>query len=212
MSFVPDFFPESPLLEDYLRPTAIIDADHPAVRAVAHQVASSSANDVERARRLFEFVRDEIHHTGDLGGGSVTCRASDVLAERTGLCYAKSHLLAAMLRAVGIPAGFCYQRFATDAPGSGFVLHGFNGVYLSSLGVWLRVDPRGNKPGVDAQFDLKNERLAFTVDAARGELTYPTIHVHPVACVIETLTSGKAWGEVWANLPGDLPAPISRPE
>lgn len=47
----------------------------------------------------------------DLSGGHVWPRdvartASEVLRERTGFCFAKSHLLAAPLRATGIPTGF----------------------------------------------------------------------------------------------------------
>lgn len=40
----------------------------------------------------------------------VTCSASDVLQHRSGICYAKSNLLAALLRKEGIPTRFCYQR------------------------------------------------------------------------------------------------------
>ena len=107
MSNPSTFWPESESLADYLCSTAIIDADLPAVRNAAEQIAVG-ASDVDKARQLFAFVRDEIPNTGDLGGGPVTCRASDVLANRTGICYAKSHLLAALLRAVDVPAGFCY--------------------------------------------------------------------------------------------------------
>jgi transglutaminase-like putative cysteine protease len=197
-------FAESPRLEDYRQATAIIDADHPAVKAAALQLVSTATDEAERARRLFEFVRDEIAHTGDLGGGPVTCRASDVLRERTGICYAKSHLLAALLRAAGIPAGLCYQRLAGDGPGESFVLHGFNGLYLASLDRWVRVDARGNKPGVDAQFDLEQERLAFASDDARGECTYPTIYVAPSSHVVDLLRSGKRWSDVWESLPSEI--------
>ncbi|WP_338430147.1 transglutaminase domain-containing protein [Synechococcus elongatus] len=38
-----------------------------------------------------------------------------MLEYRTGYCYAKSHLLVALLRACSIPAGFCYQRLSFDA-------------------------------------------------------------------------------------------------
>nr|WP_269749949.1 transglutaminase family protein [Polyangium fumosum] len=81
--------------------------------------------------------------------GPLTCTASEVLRHRTGFCYAKSHLLAALLRANGLPAGFCYQRLAH---GSGYCLHGFNAVELPGIG-WYRIDARGNKPGIDAAFD-----------------------------------------------------------
>ncbi|MBI2949982.1 MAG: hypothetical protein HYY23_20300 [Verrucomicrobia bacterium] len=46
------------------------------------------------------------------------------MEHRAGFCYAKSHLLAALLRARGIPAALCYQRLAFDAAGSAFCLHG----------------------------------------------------------------------------------------
>ena len=87
----------------------------------------------------------------DFGRVEVTCRASDVLAARTGFCYAKSHLLAALLRANGIPAALCYQRLSIDGQGPPFCLHGLNAVHLPEHG-WYRIDARGNKPGVDAQF------------------------------------------------------------
>lgn len=31
-----------------------------------------------------------------------------------GICFAKSHLLAALLRCKSIPAGFCYQKLILD--------------------------------------------------------------------------------------------------
>jgi transglutaminase-like putative cysteine protease len=85
-----------------------------------------------------------------------------VLEHGTGLCYAKSHLLAAVLRANGIPAGFCYQRLSRDEPGAPYCLHGLNSVYLPAYG-WCPIDARGNKSGVDAQFGPPERRLAFAI-------------------------------------------------
>jgi transglutaminase-like putative cysteine protease len=63
----------------------------------------------------------------------VTCSASEALAAGTGYCFAKSHLLAAVLRANGIPAALCYQRLALDESAEEsqrrFSLHGLNAVY-----------------------------------------------------------------------------------
>ena len=39
---------------------------------------------------------------------------------------------------------------------------GLNAVYLPDHG-WYRVDPRGNKDGVDAQFDPPQEKLAWAI-------------------------------------------------
>jgi hypothetical protein len=61
----------------------------------------SEAEALEKA--CFEWVRDEIRHSYDYQMNPVTCRASDVLEYKTGYCFAKSHLLAALLRANQIP-------------------------------------------------------------------------------------------------------------
>ena len=62
------------------------------------------------ADRLEASVRDEISHSGDFRVNQPTCAASEVLRHKAGWCFAKSHLLAALLRANSIPAGLCYQR------------------------------------------------------------------------------------------------------
>nr|WP_320193052.1 transglutaminase family protein [uncultured Desulfobacter sp.] len=67
-----------------------------------------------------------------------------VLKYKTGYCYAKSHLLAALLRACNIPAGLCYQRLTIANNKAPFCLHGLNAVYLQRHG-WYRIDSRGNK-------------------------------------------------------------------
>ncbi len=47
---------------------------------------------------------------------------------------------------------------------------------------WIRLDARGNKPGVDAQFSLEEERLAFPVRAEMDEIDYRVVHAdaHPL--------------------------------
>ncbi|NLG54766.1 MAG: transglutaminase family protein, partial [Rhodococcus sp.] len=125
-----------------------------------------------------------VSHSYDVSDPRVTLRASDVLREGVGLCYAKSHLLAAVLRAQGIPTGLCYQRLTHF---DGHVLHGLNAVYLR--GGWHRIDPRGNKPGVDAQFSLDHEQLAFPIDTAAGDIDYPQVFVGPVQSVVDVLSS-----------------------
>ena len=71
----------------------------------------------------------------------MTCSASQVLLHGTGFCYAKGHLLAALLRANAIPVGSCYQRLRIDGTGPPFCLHGFNSVHLPAIG-WYRIDAR----------------------------------------------------------------------
>lgn len=187
---------------DFLAPCDVINFDDPAVVALASLLASSDP--IETARRAFTFVRDEIHHSSDCKLNPVTCRASDVLQARTGYCYAKSHLLAALLRANDIPAGLCYQRLAMDPVGSNFCLHGLNAAFLPGFD-WYRIDPRGNREGIDAQFNPPTEQLAF-------ELTLPNeqdvdgIFVSPLPQVVQCLESHDDWADAYANLPDFSPA------
>lgn len=129
----------------------------------------------------------------------ITCRASEVLQHKTGYCYAKSHLLAALLRANGIPAGFCYQRLSINDQGAPYCLHGFNAVYLPEVG-WYRVDARGNREGVDAQFTPPQERLAFKTQVSE-EADFSAILSKPLQVVVEALQAQSTWDEMLRNLP-----------
>jgi transglutaminase-like putative cysteine protease len=184
---------------EFLASTDVVDWYHADVRTLACCLAAGHVDPVEIARRCFEWVRDEIRHSVDHGDTHVTCSASEVLAHRTGFCYAKSHLLAALLRANDIPAGFCYQRLLVDSVGGPFCLLGLNAVHLPNHG-WYRIDPRGNKPGVHAEFAPPQEHLAFAADG-HGEATLPEIHPNPLPQVIAALHRHTTVAAVAANLP-----------
>ncbi|WP_293205850.1 MULTISPECIES: transglutaminase family protein [unclassified Microcoleus] len=149
-------------MEEYLKVSEFIDWQHPKIMECAKQIASGHETPTAIAKACFEWVRDEIRHSYDYQMSPVTCRASDVLQHKTGYCYAKSHLLAALLRANDIPAGLCYQRLSIDDRGAPYCLHGFNAIHLPEVG-WYRVDARGNKEGVNAQFTPPQEQLAFKI-------------------------------------------------
>jgi len=95
-----------------------IDWKQPLLRAKAEELAAGCVSDEAIAKRCFEFVRDAIKHSWDYRLNPVTCKVSDVLIHGTGYCYAKSHLLAALLRANQIPADFvtsdCHQPLRGD--------------------------------------------------------------------------------------------------
>jgi len=187
------------LFEKYLHPTEIIDYNHPAVAAEAKRLAEGLHDDTAIAKRCFEFVRDEIRHSGDHRDNITTCKASEVLEHRTGWCYAKSHLLAALLRANEIPAGFAYQRLScSEYKPDIYCLHGLNWIYLKAHG-WYRVDARGNKAGVDAQFDPPHEKLAFV--PAKNEYDLPDNYAKPLAEVIEALQTHKSYEEMICDFP-----------
>jgi transglutaminase-like putative cysteine protease len=183
----------------YLAESEYINFTHPLVSSKAAQLASGAADDVSISRRCFEFVRDEIRHSWDFKINPVTCAASDVLIHRTGYCYAKSHLLAALLRANHIPAGLCYQRLTISADGPPYCLHGLNAVYLEQYG-WYRIDARGNKPGVTADFTPPTEQLAFAILHIM-ERDFKQIWSKPLLPVIHALTQNTTIEQVYENLP-----------
>src|SRR5690606_1863960 len=132
----------------------------------------------EQAELAFNYVRDEIEHSFDTNSLVITISASDTLEKQEGICFAKSHLLAALLRGLGIPAGFCYQRVLRKGTiESGYALHGLNAVFLNDK--WFRVDPRGNKEGIYSEFNMEEEKLAYSLREQLGEVDYPHVFVRP---------------------------------
>lgn len=172
---------------------------NPAITETAKKVSASFGSTEDKAKALFQWVRDEIAHTKDINAEEVTCSASDVLEYESGTCYAKSHLLASMMRSQNIPCGFCYQVFenSTSAVPDSLALHGLNGVYIDSIDKWIRIDPRGNKPGISAQFSLTDEILAFP----NYEFLDDNIYPKPLSSVIEALTKYNSRTALWPNLP-----------
>ena len=186
--------------KDYLHSSSIIDFEHPLILAKAQELKGDASSDVVIAKNCFTFVRDHIRHTGDHKDAIITCKASDVLAYETGWCYAKSHLLAALCRANGIPAGFCYQRLSLVNNGSEpYMLHGLNAIYLKDFD-WYRVDARGNKEGIHAEFSPPLEQLAFKVKTAH-EIDFQEILNEPLSLVITALQTYTRFEESLQHLP-----------
>lgn len=101
-------------MQKYLESSQYIDWQHPEVLMKAKLLAGNGKDKLQISKACFRFVRDKIKHSMDYQLNPVTCKASDVLKHGTGYCYAKSHLLAALLRANEIPAGLCYQRLTIN--------------------------------------------------------------------------------------------------
>lgn len=116
-----------------------VDHTHPLVRETASRLLAGAGGDLAAfARAAYEYVRDTIPHSADVDDWRLPWRASDVLAQGIGICHTKSHALVALLRAEGVPAGFCYQKLD--------VLHGLIALRLPGSRRWVRQDARGNKP------------------------------------------------------------------
>ena len=190
------------VMKQYLEASDYIDWQHPDISAKAVELAAGFSDKTEIAHACFLFVRDQIKHSWDYRLSPTTCKASQVLQRGHGFCYAKSHLLAALLRANGIPAALCYQRLTSSTEDNPFCLHGLNAVYLEPWG-WYRIDPRGNKEGVGSDFTPPVEDLAYQPEQT-GERDLSERFSKPLTAVIDALTQNNTVEAVGENLP-DLP-------
>lgn len=78
-------------------------------------------------------------------------------------------------------------KHSWDVQETGFCIHALNAVYINSLDRWIHLDARGNKTGVDAQFDLEQERLAFPVRKDLGEVDYGIVYANPSDKLMQVL-------------------------
>ena len=167
------------MYNEFLEKTEYVDYDDPAIKSLAERLEAESSDEISLIRNTYYFVRDEIKHSWDVQDRRVTVSASDTLREGVGICWAKANLLAALLRANGIPVGFSYQRLTLgDTPDTGYCIHAMNTIYVSGLGKWIRLDARGNKEGVNAEFSTDEEILAFYIKS-EGEIDYHDNHSYP---------------------------------
>ena len=171
------------LSEAFLAASDVVDFAHPEVAQLARSLATGTPE--ATARRCFEWVRDEIGHSIDFQREQLTCSASEALQQGTGLCIAKSHLAVALLRANGIPSGFCYQRLRLGVEGSAYCTHGLIAVWLDGHG-WYRCDARGNKATVQCAFTPERENLAFAA-VNDGEQLYPHVWAQPWPELVQRL-------------------------
>jgi transglutaminase-like putative cysteine protease len=181
----------------YLLSATLVDSDAPEIAAFV-QTRLADCDEIEAARRAFLYVRDEVAHSWDVQGHRVTRTATDALKFGEGICYPKSHLVAALLRRRGVPAALCYQRLTLfEDESGGHAIHALNAVFLA--GAWHRIDARGNKAGVAAEFSLGPERLAFVVRPEYDEIDYPTLFAEPHPCIVETLMASDDALDMYAK-------------
>ena len=189
-------------INEYLKYDEVIDFDKPEIKALADTLFDEVSSETDYVRHAFEYVRDTYPHSADINADEIAVSASDVLKIGHGICHAKSHLLAALLRCKGVPAGLCYQKLILDDETNPvYICHGLIGVYLNEFNKWIRLDPRGNRSDVDAQFSIDEEKLAFPVRVDKGEEDDLTVYPDPKAFVIKSMRESKTRTELWINLP-----------
>lgn len=192
-------------IEEYIKEDEIIDYSNEMIAKLAEELYEQSGNESKYIRAAYEYVRDHISHSADINEDIITCSASEVLKEGHGICFAKSHLLAALLRYKSIPTGFCYQKLILDDETAPVLIyHGLNGVYMKEYEKWIRLDARGNKEGVDAQFSPDNEQLAFPIRPEMGEKDDLTVYPNPDVKVLEKMRRNQTRTNLWDDLPTEL--------
>jgi transglutaminase-like putative cysteine protease len=137
----------------YLRPTHVIDSDHPAIMGHAEKTINGSIDPVDKAVKLYYVVRDGIWYDPYYPFYLPEhYRASNVLKSGRGYCVCKASLLCALGRACQIPSriGFAdvKNHLATkqllEFLGSNlFVYHGYVEFFLENK--WVKATPAFNR-------------------------------------------------------------------
>jgi transglutaminase-like putative cysteine protease len=174
----------------YLACSSVIACTHPAIRICARELIHDVDDEQERIDKLYTFVRDAVTHSGDAGRTELVWEPDEVISAGHALCFGKSHLLTALCRVVGIPAGLCYQRLRRS-DGS-YVLHALCAVWVEDGKKWQRLDARGNKPGINAFFSKTGEEhLAYPIFDDPGEWLDPHIYAEPWDTILHLLESSE---------------------
>ena len=162
----------------FLDETESIDYNNPIILEKVDELRNHSLSQIDYIENSYNFVRDEIPHSWDIQSELISRRASEVLMNGTGICWVKSCLLAALLRANGIPSGISYQYLtrADEDESEGYIIHALNTAFISERNKWIRLDARGNKENVHAEFSPGEERLAFPIRNHLGEIDYKDNH------------------------------------
>ena len=164
--------------------------------------------DSERARVLYDFVRDSVKYRLGLYRHS----ASETLDRRSGSCSNKANLLVAMLRAVGIPAGFRLMQVKTKeyfGPLCTEQFHRFLSerslhVFCAALidGCWVCCDPSDDRQLSEATTHINPQSRRIHFDGENDAV----LHIEPEHVVLDDPTIHDSIDDVLSK--GCRKAPI----
>jgi hypothetical protein len=170
-------------LERYLRPTYWIDCDTESIKEKARDLTERNNTMSEKAKSLFYFVRDEIKYNPyPPFKNPELYRASLVLGNGEGYCVQKAVLLAALARAIGIPARLRLSdiknhlsppKLLEEMGTNIFVFHGYNELYVGLS--WVKavasfdLEMCNKNKIIPVEFDGRNNAL-FHSHNREGEL------------------------------------------
>ncbi len=165
-------------MKKYLSSTYFIDSDSEIVRQTANKIVKEAIDQKEKAIKLFYWTRDEIKYDAyNLSSSRRRYKASKIIQEEKGWCVQKAVLLAALARAVYIPARLHFadirnhqtpdklkEIIGTDV----FLYHGYTDLYLHNK--WVKVTPTFNKELCD-KFGYRTVEFDGIHDATLPSIT-----------------------------------------
>jgi Transglutaminase-like enzymes, putative cysteine proteases len=204
-------------MEEYLKSSYFMDYDSLLVKDRAEELVRSTDHGLERAKRVFYFVRDEIRYNPYL----FSFDAEEFIASKTlnrgeGYCVQKAVLLSTLARAVGIPSRLGFATIRNNLTpeklvklmGTNlFVCHGYSELFLE--GRWVKATPAFDskmcqKIGVPAvEFDGRRNAILPEYNK-KGELYIEYIRYHgsysdlPLKRIVEI--GMEAYGKMWSIL------------
>jgi transglutaminase-like putative cysteine protease len=145
-------------INDFLAETKYCDKDNPLIKYITNElVLPCRGNNICSSIQIFNWVRDEIKYSFDYWN----VKASETLEKLSGMCANKANLQIAMLRSIGIPAGYMVLRInkkalksiATDEiydKSSDVIIHVYCCVLLN--GEWIGADATVDRELYDAAY------------------------------------------------------------
>ncbi|MHA1723670.1 MAG: transglutaminase-like domain-containing protein [Promethearchaeota archaeon] len=179
----------------FLRPTEFLDHDKKIVRETAFEITKGLNDEVEKAKKLFYFVRDEIKYNmyTYMPKFKSNLKASVTLRRGYGFCMSKAVLLSALGRAVRIPArihmvdiiNHRISQKIIDLMGTNiFFCHGYSELFIR--GKWIKLTPAfdqstAEKAGYlpNAEFDGEHDAMFSKYDE-QGNLLIEYINDHGI--------------------------------
>lgn len=74
-------------LNIFLQETESIDYKNPVIAEQINLLKDKSTSDIDYIKNVYEFVRDDISHSWDVNANLFSKNASEVLINKTGICW-----------------------------------------------------------------------------------------------------------------------------
>jgi hypothetical protein len=187
-------------LELFLREDKYVDYSSQNIIKKSIELFKDTHSVNDKVKIVFDFIQNEIPHSGTVPNAMVTTSASSVLEYKTGIYHSKANLFAALLRAQNIPTGFYYQyvTFAED-DSEGYALHCFNAIYINNN--WLKLDANDKTQGENNQFYIDKPYFAFKNRPEYNEYSFDGIWATSDNKVMNILQNAKHFGDVFNGFP-----------